>query len=795
MKNFIFIVFLFAISAHRTVGQTQENNKKNTIKGKILEKEDKTPLEYANVLIYTYKDSTIISGASSNKKGKFEIKDIPDGHYYLLAKYLGYKDQTIPEIFLDKNTNEYYLGPIILEPSSENLDEIDVRGKAPIVEYELDKKVIPITTELSDQYSSVAELMENLPSITTNQQGEVEIKGETRFMVLIDGKPSIIDNQSILQQIPAGHVQKIELITNPSAKYNPDGGIAGIVNIITKKDRNSLISGKISLKGESGERYNGNAVVNVNGKKTSFFAIYDKADGIQRSDYIAEKYEPETINDIINRVDANQRFHKNTTSFFIGIEQQLSQSTTINLSGNAGRKINDILLRTQNSSEGENTSEKAEKYTLIDYYTAIIDFQHRFNDQGHKLSGFVNFGHLDGEKTNDLSLRNINENLPDSFIYATEDGYHNTTWVQADYVLPLKNGIKLEGGIQLNLINKHKQYTSDLNPFIENACFTHDIYAAYLSLSGNIAKLSYQLAVRTEYADRRLSYSGRYNASYNLEKTRLFPSVHLNYQFSEKLKLQASYSKRLNRPESYYLEPFFIYDGFYRLHQGNPDLKPEILHQIELSLIKRIDAGQWTFGAFFYDLKDDFFKKLDFDDLGFKDEVFFTKYENISSGKLLGVEAEYQKRLCKWFHLEAYVNFYYKSNNPENLSIKARSSNVYRIDFNSTFIISPQSRFSLKSYFSSPTVTPQGEREAYGWLNLSYRRYLIPQKLAATLEISDIFNSSNDRYVYKETDKILHTEKRIEPRVVKLTLNYRFNKFKSKSRKIQDKSIRVDSEY
>ncbi|MFH0999694.1 MAG: TonB-dependent receptor, partial [Bacteroidota bacterium] len=360
MKKIIGIIFIgFAllilsnpIKANNSNFNNADDDKPGIIKGLIIDVATDQPMEYANVAIYNKVDSSLISGGITNQKGEFEINGMTYGEYYLEANFIGFDKSKVVNINLDRENPLFDAGSIILSAASTELGAIDIVADKAAVEYKLDKKIVNVSQVLSAAGGTAVDVLENTPSVQVDIEGNVSLRGSSNFTVLIDGRPSVLSGSDALRQIPASALENIEIITNPSAKYEPDGN-SGIINLVMKKNSMQGINGIVNASVGSRDKYRGDITLNYRTQKINWFVGADYRDETSYGNWISSR---ETfMGDTTGFLDINggRDFIRGGYNFKSGIDFFISDKTTVTISGQVGNSKND-------RSGGGNTHE----YTL-----------------------------------------------------------------------------------------------------------------------------------------------------------------------------------------------------------------------------------------------------------------------------------------------------------------------------------------------------------------------------------------------------------------------------------------------
>ena len=805
MKNLLILLFLILSTAGTVFSQVppaapaggmsavQKNGK---IKGKIIDADSKTPMEYANVAIYRKDNSKLVTGGMANGAGEFEISDLPMGAYYVEANFIGFEKTTVADVKIIPNATTVDMGTIELEVSRQQIGAVEVVAERNRIEYKIDKKVINVSQDINAAGGTAVTVLENTPSVEVDIDGNVSLRGSSSFTVMIDGRPSVLSGSDALRQIPSSAIENIEIITNPSVKYDPDG-MAGIINIVMKKNILSGFNGIINVNAGTGKKYGTDLTLNYKTKKYNLFF------GANWNDNTDE-----------GTMKSNRETYKNDTTTFLNMEgirnqtrggQQLkggfdyflTDKTSVTVSGEIGKYNFD-------GEGGGNLHEYQDPgtfnlYTIQDnissrqgsYGNATASFLSKFDEDGsHKLEGSFNYRNRNGE-----SFENIDESISDasysrtnnfmSRVNTTEDDNSNDYRLKVDYTLPLEKGAKLEAGIQSRIereteIFKFKNFDPVSGTFVNNPLFTsdmdfsEDIHSIYSTYSGKFNAVQYMLGLRGEYTKRAIDHSTA-EKPYTLDRFDYFPSAHFSYEMADKSQFMTSYSRRINRPGGRELDPFPNYMNQYTIRIGNPDLKPEYTDSYEFSYMRRFGSSFVSLETFYRTTNDLITNVQELKE----DGIFYMSSQNLNRDHSIGGELMGNINVTKWLLVNTSFTLYNYKLQGEVLgkSVDRQSTN-YSGRLNTTIKFSGDSRMQLTGFYRGPSVSAQGDQKSMIFTNLSYRHEFMKKKLSATLSVRDIlgtgkFEGTSFGDDFKSTFKMQR-----EPRVVMLTLSYKINNYK-----------------
>ena len=738
------------------------------IKGKIVDANNNQPIDFADVLLFREGDVNPVFHALPDPDGTFRIADVKDGKYNLLVRLVGYDLYNRPGIVLDAVSKAVDLGTIAMKPLEVGLAEVEVVAQKKQVIYKLDKKVIEASSNLLAGGGSAVDILENTPSIRVDAEGEVSFRGSTGFTVYVDGKPSVFSGTQALEQIPAGHIENIEIITTPSARHDT-GGDVGIINIVTKKHAQHGFSGMVNLTGSTVLSRGVDFLVSQQNKASRWYLGGVWSDRLRKSDFDQEK--TTIISDTA------------TTSHSNGPRK----SNNFNYSMKAGWMY--TLPHTTLNADFEGGYYSRDDYDLHEtYFQGTIGFDHKFDDKGHQLMGsfYLKYGGNAMEYfQSDLFNKN---NEREKGHRAWEDEHRWTVRGNLDYIYPYSKTGRIEGGYQYFSYLEDGDYTMHFwdpvkkefynrDDIYNTFYFQHGINSVYAIVADSYKSFDFQAGVRGEHTHRvlRSSIPGK-DRTYN--KFEFFPSLHLGYTFPKEHKLLVSYSRRITRPELFFMEPYITYRDFYSAEIGNPDIRSEYINSFELNYKKNIGEHTVSATVFHRNRKD----KIERLRVPYEAGVTLDSMANVGHDYSTGIELSGQVQLTRWWNMNLNGSLYhYKVKNRYKTGSEKETSTNYDVMWNNSFDVFKYTRIQVDGNLVGPSVTTQGRTDAFWYVNLAVRQQLMNRRLSATLSFRDVFNSA--RYVSKIITSDLQSITRICPSypLITLTLSYTFNNFKAKS--------------
>jgi len=759
MTRIILLFFIFFSFIYQLKGQS-------SIKGKLVDNIDKTPIEYGSVLLYNHIEDAMVNGSISKADGIFEIENVAPGDYYLIAKFLGYDSLKVSSFSLNKQ-KEINLGVLYLAPNQQFLNEVEVTGDKLTALHQIDKQVYTAAKFQSGIGGTAVDILRNLPGLNINANGDISVRGTNGFLIMLNGKPIQSDPKLVLNQFPANTIENIEIITAPSAKFDPDGK-AGIINIILKEGAETglflMVNTRLGLpsiedydNAENASRYGGDFTLSYRTKKwdLALGASYQKNDisGRREGDVFT------IINDTLTRFpsDGERSFDEYTLSGRFSLGFKPDKSNTFQLGINGGKRSKDRtadILYFDNHAFVIPNGERLYTHSYFnenlrirkgDFFLGSFDYSHVFpNKSALKTSLLYEYTLLGGPTTNrNLSWPNTTEVVQDEF--NTNDNPLNGTRLQIDYDAAAFSFGKLSVGyLYRNLDHKgdfiytrKNLQTNDFElvpAFSSTVNLIRRIHAVYGELAGNEGRLSYSAGARVELMDRELllqDRAGEINTTFNYDFLKLYPAFNLAYQFNETLQLKTAYSKRVERTTTFKMNPFPEREHSETLEQGDPDLLPEFIDLVELGLVKNIKE-QTVFATLYYRDVQNLINRVN---TVFNDTILNRIYSNVGNGRTWGVELGAELKLTEKWKAFGGINIFHTNIVGDFAGREVDNSNwMYTFNANTTVDIAKSWNAQFTLNYLSERITAQGEDSRFFSPNLTVRKTFMDGRLTATLQ-------------------------------------------------------------
>ena len=764
------------------------------ISGKVIDQTSGTPMEYVSIALYRSNDSSLVSGTVTRTDGNFTLDKVEDGSYYLLASFIGYNSKRFGNVTLSKRSDRAELGTIELAPATESIKEVAVVGGKARIEYQLDKRVVNVDKDLSSRGGTAVDALQNTPSVQVDPQGNLTLRGSSDYMVLVDGKPSILKGSDALKQIPAGAIKQIEVITNPSAKYEADGQ-AGIINVIMKREMLQGFSGSINYGISTSDKQNGNLMLGYRMKKLNIFAGVDFADNTYRN---TVKIDTRTM--LPGGTVYNDGFTKefNTNDNFAvkgGLDYEFNAKNNASVSASYACQGYDNGGYSENVS-WTNVNEKI--YTNNDNYTDICgnvvrltaDFKHTFNENSNLLITNT-YSSWNGRDANKMEYKKTDTNFSNGEIIwlfePTKDNSNYQNRLNIDYTTPMLKG-KFEAGMQYRYEYRfedvdYKYFDASSQQWLknDNYCYVmnyyNSIYSGYALFSKSFWGLQGQVGIRSEYFARDMYVEGTTTDSLSYNKFMFYPSVHVSKSFKNKHQLQASYSRRIRRPQPYVLNTIPRYVDENNIFIGNTTLTPEYTDGFELNYM--LPVGKASLSAqTYYRRTSNPMTTIRY--LGNEGKM----YHQLTNGtyqQAYGVELGANIKVLNWWSMNANADLYHYELNTEVIQeSRTRSNNTWEVRWINNFNLKKGTSFQTVAYYRGPNVDAGGRIDGFYTVNLSAGQSFLKGKLNVTLRADNVFSSV--KFGYHTEGQGYNNDYYITNEGASFTVNvaYRLNNFKSK---------------
>lgn len=789
----IFIFFLITLASFGQSGQI-------VLSGIITDAESSEPLPYATVSVYN-RNGDLADGGIADENGVFKL-NLPPNDYSLNFEYIGFESVTID---IKPYPNNINIGTVKLISSFDSLEGVDVVGQSAEVEIRLDKRVYNVSKNNLIRGGTVSDVLENVPSVSVDIDGNIELRGNNNVRILVDGKPSgLIGLGGIdaLTRLPAESIEKVEVITSPSARYQAEG-TTGIINIILAKRFLKGLNGVFNLSAGRNDTYSGSANLNYRNGKFNFFTNSGYSDRTNKGRAVQDNVYTDPLESVERYVEERQ-FNRRRQGFNvnIGLDYQMTEKTSLTMSYLTNERDGDdstINEQSQYQIDGVLVTNRYEKeIDREDSNQFSVDFEHQFNKQGHKLTATLQTEKNDETETSDInSFFENGQPSDDSEINRTVENQERNL-AQLDYVFPIDKNTQFEAGyrgtdnkrkidFEVQIIDENDNATLDEN--LSNVLdFNQEVHALYSQYGKKFNTFSFLAGLRFEntriFVEQLDSSSPLNNKSYN----DYFPTLNLGWEISPTASITLGYNRRISRPNAWTLNPFQSRSSKTSYFQGNPKLDPSYSNGIDIGYLKQFKKVTLNSSVYYRKSTDAVSRVAIVTD----ETVFVNGIEtpvirrlpiNLGTEEQFGVEFNTSLRLIKGMRTNASVNFFRRiekgnyqgiSYDSNNTSWSGNLSNSYRLPF------AVQSQFSVR--YRGPNESSFGKSKGFLYTDLALSKDILNDNATINFRFSDLFNTG--KYDYQTITPVAVTDgiyQRREPTYT-LTFTYRFRQEKNRQR-------------
>ncbi|PKA83690.1 putative outer membrane protein [Ulvibacter sp. MAR_2010_11] len=797
---FLLITLLAGISSFGFTDPTTE--KLGKITGTVIDKNLQQPIPYVTIAVKTL-EGAIITGGVTDDSGNFSIDEIPEGKSKVSIQFIGYITyETDIEITRGNRTIE--MGQILLQEDIAALDEVTVVAERSTIEQRLDRKVINVGKDLTTAGPTASDIMNNLPSVSVDQQtGDISMRGNENVRVMVDGKLSNVPVAQLLKQIPSTSIKQIELITNPSAKYNPEG-MSGIINIILHKNVNVGFNGNASvgLTYEENAKFNGSLDMNYRNGKFNLYANY--GNNISKGRNHGHIFRPDDNSEqFFEFLDSGKsNLLKTGLDFYLNDKNTLSFFTNQNFFEGNTTGSTDILYY-DNPSLDQLQGFLSENDNRSSQYN--FDYKLDFAKEGHNIELEADYNTFTNDEFSDFRFTGASL-IRDYSDFVDTDRDRIT--VNIDYINPLTETSKLELGAEALIFDTNILYQSNGETFNNDGIlvdtpdtkfdYKRDIYSAYATYGKNYEKWSYQIGARVESVEEKADTNAV--SSFKNDYIQVYPSAYITYTPTEKNQYQVSYSRRVDRPGLEQVNPIREWSTPLISSFGNTKLQPQFTNSVEANYTRNMEGGSITAGVFYRAIEDEINRAV-FIDRTDLNKVILT-YDNFDSTSAYGVELSSNYRPTKWWSFNASFDLYNRTQTgiaerlttTENPTVEDIVVSKYEVDniaynfrmFNN-FKVTKDLSLSAFGFYRGKSRTLQFTVEPMYFVNLGARYSLWEGRGTFSINYNDIFDTMKFAFdgelPYAQTGEF-----NWESHTVYVGLSYRFGggKYRAKSRKDRD---------
>lgn len=784
--NFKLLLMLLLGSIMTLTAQTQ-----GSISGKVTDKTTKQPLAYVNIVVK--ENGTVVNGGITDDNGNFAVKKLALKNYTVEVQFMGYKTFTATASLTEAN-KEVNLGTLIITEEATTLEEVSITTK---VEQKIDRKVITLGKDLTTAGGTAAEIMNNIPSVNVDQDGKISLRGNSNVRVLVDGRPTNIDPAQLLKQIPSSSIKKIELITNPSAKYNPEG-MSGIINIVLNKNANDGFNGSLNAGITFGKtpKFNNSLDMNYRTGKVNFFGNAGSNFGKNQMGGEVVRRDIGSFQNIDVLNDNESYLGKFGVDYYINDHNTLSVYTNQNHFTGNGEINTSILYPDGAPAEFEDINQFNTNDSDNRNNTYNLAFKHKFEKEGHTLD-------FEGNYNDSKSVQNVyyntatNSGTPATYNDDVLDKRKNTT-LNVDYVNPLNDKTTLELGAEARLIGSDNTYTTTnalvTNPALQNSTYAYDmdIYSAYATFGQRLGKFSYQLGARLEHFKADANFN-KGETTYQNKYFTVYPSAYLTYSLNDNNTLQLSYSRRVDRPSLEQTKPVREFSTPLVTSLGNQFLDPQFTNSIEANYTRMFGKGSSITGGVYYRIINDEISRVLYPDENTEntqDQIM--SYANFDRNSAYGFEVSANYKVNSWWDIQPAVDFssirqrgiisvLVPGTADEYEPVETQiTASAFNARLNSNFKVNSRLSFLLFGFYRGPVDGVQNNSKEMYKVDSGARYSLLDNKMTLSLRFNDMFKTQ--RFGFSSLNPYPQTgEFRWESRTVYFGLNYMFGGGKNRA--------------
>ncbi len=739
-------------------GEVQPISSYGSIKGLVLDKSTRLPLAGANIGIFKITEKTALNGTSADEEGLFEFNNTLPGKYYIRIDFIGFEQLKSRPFTIVREQKELDLGVFELKISPILSESIDVSAEKTTMVNSIDRKIYNVQKDIASQSGSAEDILQNIPSVSADVNGAITLRGAANVSVFINGRPSLLmrrNSAAALQQMPAAGIERIEVITNPSAKYKPDG-VGGIINIVLKKETRRGLNGNVIANAGNLGRYNANAALNYHPGKLNLFGSV----GLRRTNNPRISSDSRIQKDSLGQVSGY--YNANSSSAVkplaqlasLGLDYAFDDHNQFNISGDYFYQDS---YHTQNGhtlfrdSSRQATTDFTSDRTNDEYeneWEVSSGYEHQFEQEDHTLQLELNYSGYDEKEDNHYNEIYTIPGISNALRHNLIRKGGSLVEFYTEYVLPLGEDSQLEAGYAGEFLRDDIRYLgqdynglqsrwiTDYNK-TNRFLFTQNIHALYATYEQSIEDFSFLAGLRAEQA---LITSNLVSADTTIPNHyfKFYPTLHLAYDLSEGQQLQLNYSHRVRRADSDEHNPFAEYTDPRNMEAGNPKIKPEQIHSVEFGWHFQNEKFS-ILPSIYYRYKYDAFTEIR---SVVNDSVLLRYSTNLANDQSAGMELIVSADVKKMISLNFSANAFYYVIDASNLGYSSKKSTLsWNAKLAANFHLWEANLVQLNAYYRSARLTPQGETRPLILFNLGVRQRLFHNKAALTLTVSDVFNS------------------------------------------------------
>ena len=797
------LVLFFCTSSSFSIHAPENDENVGSISGRVVDSSQR-PVVYAAVVIKSEDGTETITGSITAEDGTFEVEKLPEGKFKVEVQFIGYETYKT-ELNITKRNRKVELGTIVLSENTENLEEVEVVGERTTIEQRVDRKVINVGKDLTTAGATASDIMNNIPSVNVDSQtGDITLRGNSNVRVMVDGKLSNVPVAQLLRQIPSTSIKSIELITNPSAKYNPEG-MSGIINIVLHKNANIGFNGNVNVGLTKGieAKFNTSVDLNYRNGKFNFYGNY----GTNIGKYVNDGF---IFRDDQNSTQLFDFFNNNKSHLYkLGVDFYLNEKNTISFFTNQnhfdgrGTGITDVNYSEDPNRDviqffGDESDNLSQQYNF--------DYKLDFAKEGHNIELEVDYNRFENNQDADFRSRGATL-FPDYMDFV--DTKRDQTIANLDYVNPLDSISKLEVGLEARIFETDVDYSSTGLSFNSNGnliptpstdfVYGMDIYSAYVTFGQTREKWSYQIGARIEDVEVKAD-TNRIRA-FTDDYTQIYPSAFLTYKVNEKDQLQASFSRRVDRPGLQQVNPIREFATPLISSFGNPSLVPQFTNSYEVNYTKRLKKGSITAGVFYRTIEDEINRAVFVDRLDFNKLIL--TFDNFEDTSAYGFEMSANYKPTKWWSINGSFDLFSQTQRGITESLQGNQdtateddiitesvevdNTAWNLRMNNSFTATKKLTFQVFGFYRGQNQNLQFTVKPMYFINTGARYSFAEGKGTISVNFNDVFNTM--RFAFDgDRPYIQNGEFNWESQNLYVGMSYRFGsgKNRAKGRKRRD---------
>jgi outer membrane receptor protein involved in Fe transport len=816
----LYISCLFVLLGNMVLGQQRPGDQKNgKLFGKIVDAATNKGLEAVSVQLFSGASDSLVSGMLTKTNGDFSLEKLPStGNFRLVITAIGYKEREMTIAFNAPAERqgaiaEKDLGNIKVEQEPQSLESVTVVAQKPALQMGIDRKIFTADKSLTAAGGTAVDLMKNIPSVSVDVDGNVQLRNASP-QIFVDGRPTILT----LDQIPADNIERVELITNPSARFDAASG-GGIINVVLKKNKRLGLNGMASVGAGSPQLFNGNLTLNLREGKFNIFASgsYNQSGGKAKGETYRQNKQNGVLQDYFNQHSLNER-ERRFNSVRFGFDFFADNRNTFTLTQNfvKGKFSNQEHQDQQYLDKSQVLTRYGERESdgnaRFDRSNTQLIYKHTFATPGKEISADISYNNGGGKNSSRIINNYYN---PDGTLYSDPnlvDNFGNDDndqlTIQADYVNPISENTKWEMGLRTFINDYNSQFNaysvsqggvSTKLPLSNHYAYKQIVSAAYATYSSAFKGFKYQIGLRAEHSkfdgnlvDSSRKFGYEYPSELKSLWDALFPSVFITKEIAEGHELQLNYTRRIRRPDFWQMNPFVDINDPVNLRQGNPELRPEFVNSFELNYNRTYNSGSLLAVLYFRNNPNDITQYSDtitadqykqLNNAAVDPNAILNTFVNAQSNNRFGAEFTLQQKLGTNFDLTPSVNMQYRmvnaviddldlSNEGFNWEVKL-IANYKIVTTNPSFF--NKLGFQLTGEYESAEVIPQGKQKEQYNVDFALRKeFLRNDRAAITFSVNDVFNSRRFGTIYDTDDFYQDSYRRWNVRSFRLTFSYKF---------------------